>query len=188
MTKSSQNIIVVLLGVLVLSIAGGFFYIESIKRELAALPVEEVEIDKDAGVWQVYINEEYGYSFEYPTEWMIEREGPKTVTVSSHGEGSKSITVELPYPDDITEGEGFIEWASTQEWPFSPTTPEEYFNEVVIPSGLRTYNRADSEFVHTVITAVESNVVYISRADGEGEGSLDGEDIYFHTLNSFKAL
>ena len=187
MTKAGQNIIVVLLGVLLLAILGGFFYIQSVKNGLSALPVEEVAIE-DLGPWQVYTNEEYGFSFEYPKQWIIEREGPKTVTISSHGEGSKNIVVELPYPDGITEGEEFLIWANTQEWPFAPVTPEEYFREVVVPSGLKTYSRADSEFVHTVITTIGDNVVYIRRTDGEGEGNIEGEDIYFHTLNTFKAL
>ena len=191
---SSKKWVNILLVVVILTALGGIFYLiygsnttinvnedEFITRDL---PSAEV-IDEN---YSIYRNHEFGYSFEYPSTWDLYDEDKGTVLVEAGGDGSKNILIDTPYPDGVLDDMDFITWADTQEWPFAPLSPAEYFEEVVLPSGLLTYKRASATSVHTVIVIVNSDLLYVSREDGEGEGNIDGEDIYFHLLNSFETL
>lgn len=150
--------------------------------------IEDSPEESEDGNYYIYRNETYGYSFEYPKTWNIEAEDDESIYVVAGEIGSKYILVDLPYPADVLGEMSFSEWAELQTWPFSPTSPSEYFEEVKVPTGLSTYKRAGTTTVHTVIAPVHKNVFYISRTDGTGEGTYKGEDVYFHLLNTFSAI
>lgn len=184
----SQYTLAAAIILLIFVIIGGFIHISTIHEKYAHVgdAYQKAGLVSDPN-YQIFVNENYGYSFEYPKVWHIDDTDPNRIAVSVDGLGSKTIYIELPYPENILNGDDFLTWAKSQEWGFDGT-PEEFFNPVTIPTGLTTYMRSDAEVIETVIVPVEDNVIYVRRVNGDGDGTIKGEDVYFHLLNSFNAI